>query len=223
MNRKTDKYSYYMADVNVLCENGGYRAVHYYSVNCPCCGTKISPIYLCYHNHSGIIFSRCPIKECGEFFLLKELDNGLSFVQNHPMSKEVFSEIINSVSSSFGRIYNEAYAAEQMGLMEVCGVGYRKALEFLIKDYVMQGKDEQIAEKIKKLPLAKCIDDYVDDEMVKAVAKRAVWLGNDETHYVRKWEDKDVHDLKGLIRLTILWIEKLKETERLLAEMPEGR
>ena len=59
--------------------------------------------------------------------------------------------------------------------------------------------------------------------MIKAVAKRAVWLGNDETHYVRKWEEKDVQDLKGLIRLTILWIEKVKETERLLAEMPEGR
>lgn len=71
--------------------------------------------------------------------------------------------------------------------------------------------------------LAKCIDDYVDDAMVKAVAKRAVWLGNDETHYVRKWEEKDVHDLKGLIRLTTLWIEKERETERLLSEMPEGR
>lgn len=73
------------------------------------------------------------------------------------------------------------------------------------------------------MSLSKCIDDYVDDVKINAVAKRAVWLGNDETHYVRKWEGKDVQDLKGLIRLTILWIEKEMETERLLAEMPEGR
>lgn len=212
-----------MAEISVLCENGGRRNVHCYPIICPCCGTKISPIYLCYHNNSGVVFSRCPIKECGEFFLLRDLGSGLAFVQNHPMSKEEYSEIINNVSSSFVKIYNEAYASEQMGLMEVCGVGYRKALEFLIKDYVMQNKDEQTVEIIKKMLLAKCIDYYVDDEMVKAVAKRAVWLGNDETHYVRKWGDKDVQDLKGLIHLTVLWIEKIKETEKLLAEMPEGR
>ena len=110
-----------------------------------------------------------------------------------------------------------------MSLMEICGVGYRKALEFLIKDYIIQGKSEDIVDKIKKIRLAKCIDDYVEDEKLKAVAKRAVWLGNDETHYVRKWENKDVQDLKGVIRLTILWIEKEKETEWLLAEMTEGR
>ena len=188
-----------MAEISVLCENGGRRNVHCYPIICPCCGTKISPIYLCYHNNSGVVFSRCPIKECGEFFLLRDLGSGLAFVQNHPLSKEEYSEIIN------------------------CGVGYRKALEFLIKDYVMQNKDEQTVEIIKKMLLAKCIDYYVDDEMVKAVAKRAVWLGNDETHYVRKWGDKDVQDLKGLIHLTVLWIEKIKETEKLLAEMPEGR
>lgn len=93
----------------------------------------------------------------------------------------------------------------------------------MIKDYAIQGKDEQTVEIIQKMSLSKCIDDYVDDVKINAVAKRAVWLGNDETHYVRKWEGKDVQDLKGLIRLTILWIEKEMETERLLAEMPEGR
>lgn len=212
-----------MAEKSVLCTDSNRRTIKIYSIKCPCCGTQIVPNYLCLHHGSGVLFCSCPVTGCGGFFLAELLGDGLVFMQNHPLSKEVFSEIINEVSPLFGKIYNEAYGAEQMSLMEVCGVGYRKALEFLIKDYVMQGMDEHTAEKIKKLPLAKCIDDYVDDEMVKAVAKRAVWLGNDETHYVRKWEDKDVQDLKGLIRLTILWIEKIKETERLLAEMPEGR
>lgn len=210
-----------MSELSVLCENGGRRNVPVHSVKCPCCGTLIVPKYLCYHNKTGVIFSQCPVDGCKELFLLKEWGEGLLFLQNHPLSKEVFSDIIYSVSSSFGQIYNEAYAAEQMELKEVCGVGYRKALEFLIKDYAIQGKDEQTIVKIQNMPLAKCIDDYVDDAKVKAVAKRAVWLGNDETHYVRKWEDKDVNDLKGLIRLTTLWIEKEKETEILLAEMPE--
>lgn len=211
-----------MSYKKVLCTNGERRDVSVYPVTCPCCGTQVDPIYLCYH-HSGVIFSQCPVTGCGEFFLLIDKGSGLSFMNNHPLSKQDFSEYVDNVSPSFGKIYNEAYAAEQMDLMEICGVGYRKALEFLIKDYAIQGKDEQTVEIIKKMSLAKCIDDYVDDVKIKAVAKRAVWLGNDETHYVRKWEEKDVQDLKGLIRLTTLWIEKEKETERLLEEMPEGR
>jgi len=212
-----------MAATNVLCTNGGRKDISIFSVTCPCCGLQVVPIYLCCHQNSGVVFSQCPVSGCGELFLLKIKNDGLVFLRNHPLSKQTFSEIINGVSSSFGIIYNEAFAAEQMDLKEVCGVGYRKALEFLIKDYAIAGKDDQTVEIIKKMPLAKCIDDYVEDAMVKAVAKRAVWLGNDETHYVRKWDDKDVHDLKGLIRLTTLWIEKEKETERLLEEMPEGR
>jgi hypothetical protein len=39
------------------------------------------------------------------------------------------------------------------------------------------------------------------------VASRAAWLGNDETHYLRTWEDKDLTDLKKLIELTVQWIE----------------
>ena len=68
-----------------------------------------------------------------------------------------------------------------------------------------------------------CIKEYVDNDNIKKVAERAAWLGNDETHYVRKWEEKDVQDLKGLIRLTIWWIEQTTETVKLLEEMPEGR
>ena len=40
------------------------------------------------------------------------------------------------------------------------------------------------------------ISRYIDDSNIKNVAKRAVWLGNDETHYIRKWEDKDLSFLK---------------------------
>ena len=73
-----------------------------------------------------------------------------------------------------------------MSLLEVCGVGYRKALEFLIKDFVIEGKEPEVVKRIKTIQLAPCIENYVTDLNVKNVSKRAVWLGNDETHYVRK-------------------------------------
>ena len=45
--------------------------------------------------------------------------------------------------------------------------------------------------------------------------------GNDETHYVRKWEGKDINDLKKLISMTIAWIEIEQLTVDLAKEMPE--
>ena len=36
----------------------------------------------------------------------------------------------------------------------------------------------------------------------------ATWLGKDETHYVRIWNDKDIEDLKMLMQLTVYWISR---------------
>jgi hypothetical protein len=126
------------------------------------------------------------------------------------------------VSPDFVTIFSEAERAEQTGFKLVCGPGYRKALEFLIKDYVIRSHPDK-AEEVKRVLLGKCIADCVTDEKVKQVAARAVWLGNDETHYLRKWEGKDLTDLKALIRLTLHWIEMDELTQEALKEMPEGK
>jgi len=212
-----------MADKNVLSIDGSQGSVTCNSVACPACGTLAIPLYLCYDYRSGVLFCRCPVDRCGFYYMIRQQGHWVEFLPNHPWKSEGFGETINNISPGFVKIYNEAFAAEQMSLMEVCGVGYRKALEFLIKDYVIVGKEPEVIENIKKMQLAQCIENYVTDLNVKNVSKRAVWLGNDETHYVRKWEEKDVQDLKGLIRLTIRWIEQEKETASLLEDMPEGR
>jgi hypothetical protein len=98
----------------------------------------------------------------------------------------------------------------------------RKALEFLIKDYVIKNHPTK-AEEVKKMLLGNCIKDYVSDDRVKQVATRAVWLGNDETHYLRKWKDKDLSDLKNLISLTLHWIEMDELTKEAIKEMPDGK
>ena len=54
----------------------------------------------------------------------------------------------------------------------------------------------------------------MDDPRLKQCAERATWLGNDETHYERKWIDRDVDDLKTLIRLTVNWVESALLTEK---------
>ena len=55
---------------------------------------------------------------------------------------------------------------------------------------------------------------------MRAAAKRATWLGNDETHYVRRWEDKDITDLKNLVRLTVNAVENAILMRQYEKEMP---
>jgi hydroxymethylpyrimidine pyrophosphatase-like HAD family hydrolase len=135
------------------------------------------------------------------------------------VAKKTFNNLIEDLSPSFVEIYNEAYNAEQLDLNQICGVGYRKAIEFLMKDFaVMNNPDKE--DEIKKMPLMQCIKKFIDSNNVKKVAERAVWLGNDETHYVRVWDAKDLQDLKKLIELTVHWIEVELLTKELEDDMP---
>ncbi len=118
----------------------------------------------------------------------------------------------------FVEIYNQAMAAQSAQLDQLVGIGLRKALEFLIKDYTVY-KQPKSAEEIRTMPLGKCIGLYVDDEKVKACAKRAAWLENDDENYVRKWETKDIKDLKVLVKLTENWIENCLLMEMYLSDM----
>jgi hypothetical protein len=129
---------------------------------------------------------------------------------------------IPKISPDFVSVYREAEEAELRNPKLVCSPGYRKALEFLIKHYIIKSNPEKV-EEIKKLNLGKCISDFVKNDKINKVASRAVWLGNDETHYLRKWEGKDLQDLKNLISLTVHWIDMEELTEATIKDMPEGR
>ena len=98
------------------------------------------------------------------------------------------------------------------------GMGIRKALEFLMKDYLSAQNPEE-AEAIQKKRLGQVISDHVDDQRIKDCAKMAAWLGNDETHYVRKWVDKDLRDLKLLMELTAHWISMDLLTQQYKSDM----
>jgi len=108
------------------------------------------------------------------------------------------------------------------GLTEIVGIGFRKSIEFLIKDFAAKQNPSKETE-IKSAFLGKCIEVYIEDANVKQCAKRATWLANDETHYVRKWENKDITDLKLLIHLTVNWIDNVLLTQKYTNDMSEGK
>ena len=89
-----------------------------------------------------------------------------------------------------------------------------------MKDYTIS-LDPTKADAIKKKFLGAVISDHIDDQSIKECARRATWLGNDETHYIREWETKDIKDLKALITLTAGWISAHLLTKKYLSEMPE--
>jgi hypothetical protein len=129
---------------------------------------------------------------------------------------------VTDISENFATVYRQAAQAELYELNEIAGAGYRKALEFLIKDYCIS-EDPDSKEAIVKELLGTVISKRVTDTKIQQCAQRAAWLGNDETHYSRRWEDKDVSDLKILIELTIGWIRSSVLTKRYLAEMADGK
>lgn len=185
---------------------------------CPHCHKSITPrmhnSYYTGQNKLLVIF-QCPDINCRDIFTgYYNFDyNGhstkyfkLSHLSKGKIKSKEFSDNIKSVSTSFIDIYNQALKAEELGLNHICGIGYRKALEFLIKDYLIN-KNPDKEEAIKRTFLGPCINNYIEDPRMKSMAERAVWLGNDETHYTRRWNDKNILDLKLLLELTIHWVE----------------
>lgn len=224
-------------EVSVTNIDGGQGGLRY-SGNpdeCPICHKGINPrvasgviIGEFSHEQSKLrITFQCTRSECNETFFgyynaKAETQGGLFYdfekiaPKNPP--KANFPDSVTQVSPDFIEIYDQAIAAESADLDEIAGIGLRKAIEFLIKDFLIHEKPND-AESIKVKYLGNCIKEDIDDANVKVCAARATWLGNDETHYVRKWLDKDIHDLKTLIRLTVNWIDNVLLTQGYLRDM----
>ena len=117
-----------------------------------------------------------------------------------------FSDNIQQLSPRFVEIYRQSEKAEQWGLSEICGMGYRKSLEFLVKDYaIFLSPTEEDA--IKSKQLSPCINDYIDNKRIKSLAKASAWIGNDEAHYTRKHEEYNIENLKAFITAMISFID----------------
>ncbi len=196
---------------------------------CPFCHKSIRPNQITGYVHGTNldVFFSCPDPACLKTFIgyyeYNRLSQGQSYYGRTSLGSllgRVFSKQIHEVSEFFTTIYNQSLAAEQQGLTEICGVGYRKSLEFLIKDYAIKNNSDK-KEIIEKIQLSKVIEEYVSDSNIKSVAKRAAWLGNDETHYIKKWEGKNLEDMKKLIDLTVHWIEMEILTASFTKDMPD--
>lgn len=200
--------------------------------HCPICNCHVHPFFVAAHQVDVLlqVVYQCVRTECGKLFISEYSLHGFNGVYREytysgrsiPVIFKAteFSEGINDLSPNFVNIYNQAEEAESRGLTEICGVGYRKSLEFLVKDYLISLNPAE-ADNIKSKPLGNCIQD-IQNADIKFCAQRATWLGNDETHYIRKWETKDLTDLKTLIELMLNWLKNEMLMKKYREEMAEG-
>lgn len=186
---------------------------------CPRCGVHLFPdvVYgVCvehdFEEESKIfILNFCP--KCNECFISshtydEEFSDGYLFESASPLlyTSHEFSSSITELSPDFVAIYNDSYHAESLGLTSICGMGYRKAIEFLIKDYIIYKKPSAKTNVISQ-PLMQCIKDHIKDDRLYSLAKASTWLGNDETHYVKRHTDYNIADLRKFINAFVTFID----------------
>lgn len=200
---------------------------------CPRCNTGISPIELksVVHYHKDYIYGKnyyatvmnfCPVcqncfittytlkmetyyeKNEKLFFEFSTIGEGISSPKN--FIGKTFPKNISDLSPCFVETYNQSEYAEQSELTQIAGMGYRKALEFLVKDYAIHISP---AEKSKIEPdfLAHCIKEHIDNPKIKTLAEKSAWLGNDESHYNKTRANENLSVLKSLIDACANYIE----------------
>lgn len=185
---------------------------------CPCCGIATSPTFLegfaiphADLPHTIYVYTALYCTSCHSIYTARYISNrGVSDLQLDSVfpktAKEIsFSNDINELSPTFVSLYNQASVAEtNVEIYGLAGIGYRKSLEYLIKDYLIKMK-HQDKDTIIKMDLGNCVN-KLDDRM-KTISKASIWLGNDETHYFRKNPEYDIEDLKSFINAVINYIE----------------
>ena len=194
---------------------------------CPLCHREIdaeSGVFKSTLNRDTIeVLIRCPSRSCRRAFIAyykrsAANTNAFEFDKVAPAEPKQtdFDPVITNLSPDFVRIHAQATCAEAAGLDDVAGPRFRKALEFLLKDYAISLSPPKDHDNIKAIPLASVINNYFSKENMKVVGSQAAWLGNDETHYERRWVGKDLQDLKNLIMASVHFIAM----ERLVANLP---
>ena len=120
--------------------------------------------------------------------------------------KPQLPESMVKISPRFVELYTQSFDAEQNSYFELAGSGYRNAIEILIKDFAIN--ELRISEKeVCKKTLSKAIESYLPNLNASISADVMRVLGNDYTHYERRYKEIDFEILKRYLQIFISSID----------------
>lgn len=169
----------------------------------------------------GIIVLRCA--HCGKLYALHyELDlqakNG-EFCGMYPEQQVTFhNPVIEKCSPRFAELYSQALRCQVHGDLDLAAVGMRSALEILVKDYAQQELGKSFDE-VKNKKLISAISEYLGEQELVSSADVIRIIGNDYTHYERKYPECDFDVLKKYMEIFI----SLIEVKLMIAHPPVSR
>ena len=115
------------------------------------------------------------------------------------------NEDIKQISPEFYDIYNQCLIAKNIGLNQLYGMGFRKALEKLITDFIIT-ENPNDRNNILKMTLHNRIKTYFKESDIETASLACKWLGNNETHYKNCNDEQDLQLLEDLIEDTLYHI-----------------
>lgn len=191
---------------------------------CPHCHVANQPLDYgdIFDDSSRLLFTiwKCNANICGKIFIAEHKVEDISEIlinrflvgtSKSPIWPKPILDLKDSKSESdeptkFIKTYLQSLQAEAMGLDEIAGMGYRKSIEYLVKDWAIF-KNPEDKEKILGLWMSQIISSYFDGD-VKEILDRATWLGNDQSHYKKLFEEYNIEHLKELIDLVMVELDR---------------
>lgn len=194
-------------------DNGKNVEITYPEI-CPVCHTRVRPDFIYGHmdDSSDQYFSVLFSCSCGNIFMSK-YQLGDSYYGNYSseyklsvpngFEGEKFDDRISAISKDFVEVYNQSLEAETLGLKAICGAGYRKAIEYLIKSYcsLLDPKNEK---QIWNENLGSTIN-RIEDKRMRALYFATKEIGNDQTHTIIKLSE-GIPEMKEYIQALVAYI-----------------
>lgn len=182
---------------------------------CPNCNYSLQPIIkdhrlLLYGSEKLLIISFigncCSVPFYATYKQIKDRTFQLLDVFPH-LKPTILPEKIRELSPRFSELYSQSYTAEQNNHTELAGSGYRNAIEVLIKDFAIK-KLNAPEEEVCKMDLYTAIGTYLKEVNIDTSAADVIRvLGNDYTHYQRKYDGIDFVVVKRYLEIFIQQIE----------------
>ena len=213
---------------NSLGKNLSFSGEYQKPATCPHCGVSIDGILgersVINIDSSQIFSSACRCTACGKsfFFSCHRVPSSSDISQMiaiWPASDSSYTnKNLHSISPRFIDMYNQALRSESKGDIELAAIGFRSALEILVKDYAVNELKINV-EEVSRKSLFDAIGEYLKQKELLKTADVVRIFGNDYTHYQEKYPNKDFEILKSYMQIFL----HLVETQYMINHPPVSR